>query len=109
MAAPAGVPQRGHGRPAAQPAAVPDVRTVIKIFLMRWEFPMSTTFHPSAASGTIRLSRPLVQLCLVLGLAAMGCAADNTPPPAAPLATYWPVELAATARRIEIYQPHPDA
>src|SRR5882672_9799164 len=68
---------------------------VIKIFLMRRESPMSTTFYPSTSSRTVRLSYPLVHLCLVLGLAAIGCAADNSVP-AAPQVTYWPVELAAT-------------
>src|SRR6266446_282853 len=75
---------------------------------MRWEFPMSATLYPSSCSRTIRLSCPIVQLCLVLGLAAIGCAADNTQPPA-PQVTYWPVELAATEGRIEIYQPQPEA
>jgi len=69
---------------------------------------MSTTFYPSTSSRTVRLSYPLVHLCLVLGLAAIGCAADNSAA-AAPQVTYWPVELAATEGRIEIYQPQPEA
>ncbi len=69
---------------------------------------MSKVIYPSTSSLAIRLSYPLVYLCLVLGLAAIGCAADNTPPPA-PQVTYWPVELAATQGRIEIYQPQPEA
>jgi len=73
---------------------------------------MSPIAYPRNSSRTVRFSHPLLLLCLVVAMAAIGCAAENTPPAAQllnpPQATNWPVELAATEGRIEIYQPQPE-
>src|SRR5258705_7231658 len=73
------------------------------------EFLMSIIIYLCCSSRTVRRSYPLVHLCLLLGLAAIGCAAESAPPPPSPQMTYWPVELPAAEGRIEIYQPQPEA